>query len=618
MPRPANSGDSNLHACNPQGCNSHACNSQAVTPHRVIPTGGPAPFAGPKWRNRGKIAAAPTITVTSAARPRKFPALLITSLLLYAITSLFLTGCSSNATPDPSQLTFLLESNPTNLDPRYATDTQSQHLDSLLFNGLLERDPQMKLRGDLAESWETPDALTYIFHLRKDLRFHDGRPLTSADVKATFEFIMNPANKSPKRGAFRMVTAIEAPDPATIIFRLKEPYASFTSNLLRATTGIVPANASADFSRHPIGSGAFRFVSQSQDDEVIVERNPDYFRLPSSDSGGAGLISRVRFRIVPDAIVRALELRKGSADIEVTSLTPDIIPVLARQPTLAVTERPGTNITYFGLNLEDPILKHREVRQALAYATDRDSLIRYLLHGQAQVATGILPPNHWAYEPNVTQYTLNTARAEQLLDSAGFPRGKDGVRVHLTLKTSTDEQFRVLGAALQEQWRRVGIDLELRPLEFATVLSDAVKGNFQLNLLRWVGANNDPDIFEFVFSSKRFPPDGANRGHYRNPRIDALTDQIRTEMDQEKRKILCSEVQKILADDLPYLPLWFTDAISVHRKSLGDISLSPTGDFDFLTALPADSGRPSVQPQEFPAPEKTYAIIEPLRSASRQ
>ena len=137
------------------------------------------------------------------------------------------------------------------------------------------------------------------------------------------------------------------------------------------------------------------------------------------------------------------------------------------------------------------------------------------------------------------------------------------MRLHLTLKTSTDEQFRVLGAALQEQWRRVGVDLELRPLEFATVLSDATKGNFQLNLLRWVGANNDPDIFEFVFSSKRFPPDGANRGHYRNPRIDALTDQIRTEMDQEKRKALCSEAQKILADDLA-LP-----TAVVHRRRLG-------------------------------------------------
>jgi peptide/nickel transport system substrate-binding protein len=505
--------------------------------------------------------------------------------LLCIVATLFVSGCSHTAQADPAALTFLLESNPTNLDPRYATDAQSQHIDGLLFSSLLERDDQMKLHGDLAASWDTPDPVTYIFHLRSGVRFQDGRALTSADVKSTFEFIMNPANKSAKRGAFRLVTAIEAPDPGTVVFHLKEPYASFTINLIRPTTGIVPAGVGADFSRHPVGSGPFRFVSQAQDDEVMVERNPDYFRLASGESAASGLVSRIRFRIVPDAIVRALELRKGSADLEVSSLTPDIIPVLAKQPTLAVTERPGTNFTYLGLNLEDPILKHREVRQALAYATDRESLIRYLIHGQARVASGVLPPNHWAYEPNVTQYTLDTARSEKLLDGAGFPRGKNGIRFRITLKTSTDEQFRVMGAALQEQWRRVGVDLELRPLEFATVLSDATKGNFQLNLLRWVGANNDPDIFEFVFSSKRFPPDGANRGHYRNARVDALTDQIRTEMDPQRRNALCSEVQKILADELPYLPLWFTDAVSVHRKSLGELSLSPTGDFDFLSKL---------------------------------
>jgi peptide/nickel transport system substrate-binding protein len=349
---------------------------------------------------------------------------------------------------------------------------------------------------------------------------------------------------------------------------------------VRSTTGIVPANAPADFSRHPIGSGPFRFVSQFQDSEVMIERNPEYF-------GAAPQISRVRFRIVPDAIVRALELRKGSADLELSSLAPDMIPVLAKQSELAVTEGPGANLTYLGLNLEDPILAHREVRQALAYATDREALIRYLLHGQAQVAAGVLPPTNWAYESAVTQYRLDTARAAQLLDQAGYPRQQDGVRLHLTLKTSTDEQFRLIGAALQDQWRRVGIDLELRPLEQATLLSDALKGNFQINLLRWVGATSDPDFFEFAFSSKRFPPDGANRGHYRNPRIDALTDQIRTEMDREKRKFLCSEAQKILADDLPYLPLWFTDVVSVHRRALGDPPLSPTADFDFLSTLRA-------------------------------
>jgi peptide/nickel transport system substrate-binding protein len=437
----------------------------------------------------------------------------------------------------------------------------------------------MNLHGDLAESWQIPDPLTYVFHLRSGVRFSDGRPVTSADVKSTFDFIRDPANHSPKRGAFRLVTSIDTPDPATVIFHLKEPYASFTVNLVRPTVGIVPANSPADFARHPIGSGPFKFVSQSQDDEVVIAKNPAYYR-------GSPQISHVRFRVVPDAVVRALELRKGSADLEIGTLAPDMVPVLAKQPDLAVSERPGTNFTYLGINLTDPILAHGEVRQALAYATDREALIRYLLHGQARVASGSLPPTHWAFEPSITQYTLNAARAEQLLDAAGFRRKQNGLRFHITLKTSTDEQFRLIGAALQEQWRNVGVDLELRPLEFATLLSDAGKGNFQLNLLRWVGANNDPDFFEFAFSSKRFPPEGANRGHYRNPRIDALTDQIRIEMDQEKRKQLCSEVQKILAHDLPYLPLWFTDAVSVHRKSLGDFPLSSTGDFDFLATLP--------------------------------
>ncbi len=508
------------------------------------------------------------------------------SLLPCFLAAIFLTACSRSSHADPSSLTFLIESNPTNLDPRFATDAQSQHIDGLLFSSLLERDAQMNFHGDLAESWDTPDPLTYVFHLRRGVRFHDGRPLTAADVKATLDFILDPANRSPKRGGYRMVSAVDVPDDATVVIHLKEPYASFTVNLIRPVFGIVPANATADFSRHPIGSGAFRFVSQSQDEEVVLDRNPDYFQ-------GMPQISHVRFRVVPDAVVRALELRKGSADLEMSSLAPDMVPVLARQPDLAVTQRPGTNFTYLGFNFEDPILSRREVRQALAFATDRVPLIRYLLHGQARVAPGILPPNHWAFEPNVAQYTLDPSRSEKLLDEAGFPRKQNGIRFHLTLKTSTDEQYRLIGAALQDQWRRVGIDLELRPLELATLLSDAIRGNFQINLLRWVGANTDPDVFEFVFSTRRFPPDGANRGHYRNARIDALTAQIHVEMDREKRKALCSEAQKILAEDLPYLPMWFSDVVSVHRRftpsgsreGSGDFPLSPTGDFDFLRML---------------------------------
>jgi peptide/nickel transport system substrate-binding protein len=506
--------------------------------------------------------------------------LLAGSALVVLACALAMTfaGCSRSAHADRSGLVLLIESNPTNLDPRFATDGQSQHLDGLIFSSLVERDENLSLRPDLAESWETPDPLTYVFHLRQGVKFHDGSAVTATDVKATFDFILNAANRSPKRGGFRMIAGVEAPDANTAIFHLNAPYASFLWSLSRPAIGIVPAKAGTDFSRALVGSGPFRFVSQAQDDEVVLAANPDYF-------GGAPEITRLRARIVPDAIVRALELRKGSADLEISSLAPDMVPVLARQPALAVTEHAGTNLSYLGFNLDDAIIGRREVRQALAFATDREALIRYLLRGQARIATGVLPPNHWAYEGNVAQYALDTARSEALLDAAGFPRKQNGVRMHLTLKTSTDEQYRLIGAVLQEQWRHVGVELELRPLELGTLLSDAVKGNFQINLLRWVGANNDPDIFEFVFSSKRFPPDGANRGHYRNARMDALTEQIRVEMDREKRKELCSEAQKILAVDLPYLPMWFGDAVSVHRRDLGDLALSPTGDFDFLAKL---------------------------------
>ena len=503
----------------------------------------------------------------------------IASVLSYFIAWFCLASCSRSSHNDPSSLTFLIEANPTNLDPRFATDSQSQRIDGLLFSGLLERDNQMNFHGDLAETWSIPDPLTYVFHLRRGVRFHDGRALTSADVRATFDFIRNPANKSPKQGALRMVTSIRTPDDATVIVHLSQPYASFSVNLIPSAIGIVPANAGADFSRHPIGSGPFRFVRQSQDEEVILDRNPEYFH----DAPQTG---RVRFRVVPDGVVRALELRKGSADLEMSSLSPDIIPVLARQSDLAVTDRSGTNFTYLGFNLEDPALSRREIRQALALATDREALIRYLLDGQAKLAAGVLPPDHWAAEPNVAQYVYDPARAEQLLETVGFARKQDGMRLRLTLKCSTEEQARLIGAALQEQWRRVGIQLELRPLELATLFSDVAKGNFQITYQRWVGANTDPDFFEYAFSSKRFPPDGANRGHYRNPRIDVLTDQVRVEMNQEKRKALCSEVQKILAEDLPYLPLWFNDVVSVHRRWLGTLDLPSTGNYNFLATLP--------------------------------
>jgi peptide/nickel transport system substrate-binding protein len=234
-------------------------------------------------------------------------------------------------------------------------------------------------------------------------------------------------------------------------------------------------------------------------------------------------------------------------------------------------------------------LARREVREALAYATNREEIIRYLYRGQAREADGALPASSWAYEPDVTRFGFDPQRAEQLLDSAGFPRKADsgGMRMKLELKTSTDESVRLLGAVLQEQWRKVGIDLDLRSMEPATLASDIARGDFQMYTLRWIGANNDPEFYEFAFSSKSFPPMGGNRGHYRNSQIDALLDEARVENDLGRRRELFSKIQKIIAEDLPYMSLWFMDNVSVHRQRISGVELSPTGDYDFLMTIEA-------------------------------
>src|SRR3984885_1308154 len=233
-----------------------------------------------------------------------------------------------------------------------------------------------------------------------------------------------------------------------------------------------------------------------------------------------------------------------------------MVLALTRQPDLFAEDQPGTVVSYIAFNVDDPVLAHREARQALAYATDRATLIRYLLRSQAHAASGLIPPNHWAYEPDVQQYGYDPQLAEKLLDAAGFPRDADGVRLHLTLKTSTEESVRLLGEALAEQWSKVGVRLELRALENATFQADIGRGSFQLYTLRGLGANIDRDIFDLVFNSRRMPPNGYNRGPYHNPARDALIDAQRVEMDRGKRKAIVSEIQKIVAVDEPYINLW--------------------------------------------------------------
>jgi peptide/nickel transport system substrate-binding protein len=468
----------------------------------------------------------------------------------------------------------IIESSPTNLDPRVGLDAQSQRIDALLFDDLLTRDDHLNLQPGLAERWEVPDPLTYIFHLRSGVRFHDGRALTATDVKWTFDSILQGKIRTTKSGTYRYVDRIEVPDESTVIFHLKQPYASLLWNLSGAAMGIVPYGTGNEMTQHPIGSGPFRFVSQELDKEVVVERNDQYW-------GYKPRLQSVRFAVIPDATTRALELRKGSADLAINAFTGDMIVTLEQNPDLQVLHAPGTVFAYLALNTRDPILHEVRVRQAIAYAIDRQPVIHYLLRDLARPAYSLLPPQSWAYNGDVPHYDHDPTRARELLDSAGYP-AVNGIRFHLTMKTSTEESTRLFAAVLQQQLRDVGIALDIRTFESATFFADITRGDFQLHSLRWVGGNEDPDMFEYVFHSSRFSPAGANRTFYANPQVDALIDQARAESDPETRKQLYFEVQRILADDVPYVDLWYLDNVLVASRRVRNLTLNPAGNYDFL------------------------------------
>jgi peptide/nickel transport system substrate-binding protein len=345
-------------------------------------------------------------------------------------------------------------------------------------------------------------------------------------------------------------------------------------NLSEGAIGIVPYGSGEEFNRHPIGSGPFRFVSAQQDRDVVIERNPEYWSTPAK-------LERVQFKVIPDATTRALELQKRTADVVSNALTPDMVLTLKSDQGLTVMQAPGTVYAYLALNVRDPILRDVRVRQALAYAVNVEPIIHYLWRDQAQPAYGILPPQHWAYDGNVPRYPHDPGRAKQLLDQAGYPLS-NGMRFHLTVKTSTEESTRLLMAVLQQQLRAVGIALDIRTYEFATFFSDITKGAYQMHALRWVGGNLDPDIFEYVFATKSFAPKRANRTFYSNSKVDELIEAGHSAVDQQQRKAIYDEIQQIVAQEEPYISLWYLNNVLVHTKRVRGIELNSSGSFDFL------------------------------------
>lgn len=495
--------------------------------------------------------------------------------LLLILVLCLLSSCNPSEPNQPGTVIMALDEAPQNLDPRIGIDATSERLIQLMFSSLVKRTPEFNVEPDLALSWDIPNPTTYIFHLRDDAFFHDGRNVTARDVVFTFRSLLEGSVKSTKRGTYRLVESVEAPDARTVVFKLKEPFAPFLWNLTRGGIGIVPEGSSPNVASNPIGSGAFKFVRYIPDGEVVLERNDNYY-------GEKPHIRTVVFKIVPEGVVRALELRKGTVDIALNVLEPDTVRVLNNHKHLVVLEAPGTIYQYIAFNLKDPVFSDLRVRKAIAYAIDRDKVIKYLWRDQARAATGVIPIGNWCYAADVTNYPYDPQRARDLLSETG----RTGLS--FTFRTSTDATTRLLATVFQQQLKEVGIEMTIQSNEPATFSSDIEKGNFQAYSRRWIGGNNDPDIFNLIFHSTMTPPEGANRGFYANPTVDRLIDLGRRETNIEKRKAAYQEIQRIVADELPYVSLFYMDNVAVFNKRVKGMVLYPSGEYEFLSEITID------------------------------
>ena len=396
-----------------------------------------------------------------------------------------------------------------------------------------------------------------------------------------------PASRSPHRGAFRGLQSVEARDPYTVVFTLSEPFSSFPINLV--IPQIVPAGAGPDLANHPIGTGPYRFVRQTPDDFIELTRFDGYW---AGDPANEGVV----LRIVPDEVMRGLELRKGTIDLVINDVSPDILHELRGEDQLQTTTAPGVDYQYIGINLSDPALSDVRVRRALTHAIDRQAIVDYLRRGLATPADGLIPPIAWAHEPGLTSYAFDPARARQLLDEAGYP-DPDGdgpaPRLRFTLKTSNIEFNRLQAAVVQQDLARVGVALDVRTYEFATLFADVVAGNFQLYFLQWSGgALADPDILRRAFHSSQAPPMGFNRGRFSNAEVDALLDEAATSLDPIRRQAAFAQVQRVLAREVPYISLWHKTNFAIARRDLVGLRLSPIADFHFLQHV-ARAGTPA-------------------------
>ncbi len=481
-----------------------------------------------------------------------------------------------------------------------------------MFNSLVKKDENFDYVGELAkEIRSSDDGLTITFVLQDGVKFHNGTEFTSADVKYTFEELLKSsgfksgaffdtvpdgdapaaptsaqaagdnsnaaAKPTPEQKTKRVahITSLETPDPKTVVFKVARPALrnQLLSNLVAIP--IIPVGTAAQQKDQPVGSGPFKFAAFDGSQNIVeLAANEEYW-------DGAPKIKKLRVKTVTDANSLQAELQTGGVDLAPlpSNLPPDTLKAMGSNLLLNVDKFDGSNIQYLVFNTQSPPLNNVKIRQAIGYAIDREKIVSDLLFDQAKVAHSILPPQSWAYSPG-TQYTYDPAKAKQLLAEAGY-KNEPVIFKYGSGSAAVNQYSQVIQSALSD----IGLNVQIETLEVNTIRQQLAQGQFQMYTGIWVGGNQDPIFLRDLFSSTKIPGGPVsccNRSRYINAEVDKNVEEAINALDRGLAKDLYMRTWASISNELPLLPLWYPANMVVSNKRIGNIKVSPSGDWGFI------------------------------------
>jgi peptide/nickel transport system substrate-binding protein len=508
-------------------------------------------------------------------------------ILVRTVVVLCIHGCaagaadSAGAEGDDGPRVVLIPRDVQEIDPRFSGDAYGHKLSRLLFASLVTIDSDtLEVVPDLAEQVAIVTPTVYRARLRSGLRFADGSALDASDVVATYRSVVEPAMGSRYARTYERIARVEIVDARTIDFHLSGPHATFMTDLE------LPVMRAEDEHRHvgqlgaamPVGAGPYRLLSRS---EGRIELGPNRHWY-----GGTPRFPRVRMLVVHDDNTRALRLLAGAADLALNAIPPLLLPLFEADSRFTVRSAPGVGTAYVGLNMEAPALRDVRVRQALAHGIDRARLMRAKLGNRARLARGWIVPGHWAFDEGTPDYAYDPDRARALLRQASGAAWGETLppRLRLTLRCGSDRTRQSIARALGAMWAEIGVEVEIRPSEVATLIADLNRGRFELTMLD-VPEVIEPHVLSFFFGSDHVPGagrEGANRWRLRSAALDRALESGRAQVDREARKAAYRDVQRILAHELPVIPLWHEDVVAVETQRARGFQVPRLGRFEPL------------------------------------